>query len=138
MTPDHHNPLKSAIGRRIESAGRPATNLNYRTMQLVMAEARRMAERRERRVRYISWCVWILMAAFGIYTIIHICGASMRDGFSGIVATIANPEAWNSPSAYATITLGLIGLAIVICNCLLGPVYDRLMLRALMKHTRRH
>ena len=138
MTPYHHNLLRSAIGRRIENAGRPASNLNYRTMQLVMAEARRMAERRERRVRYISLCVWILMAVFGIYTIIRVCGTSMREGFSGVAATITSPQTWNSPSAYSTITLGLIGLAIVICNCLLGPVYDRLMLRAIMKRTRRH
>ncbi len=126
--------LKKAIGKRIERAGKPASNLNYTTMQLIMAEAARMAEKRNRRAKFAAIATWIMMAAFGIYTIVKVCGESLLNGYGSIAETLTNPAAWNTPSTHATIALGLVGLVIIVGNCIFGPLYDKLMIRELAKH----
>lgn len=133
MNPKRKSALSDAIQKRIESAGKPAHNLSYTTMQLIMAEAERRSDRRNKIMNHLAALIWIIMGGLGIFTIVKTCGSSLSQGFGAIIQTLSDPNAWDSPLTLTTISLGILGLLIMLANYTLGPLYDRLMIRELMK-----
>ena len=140
-TSDHsdrqpRSPLSDAIARRIADAGRPASNLDYATMERIRAQARIIATRRRRNARIANWAIWIIFTALMTVTIVKVCWPVMSSGYGSLFAALANPDLWSSPTTLMAIAIGTGGLLLILANTLFGSLYDRLMARAILRHHR--
>ncbi|MBO4944151.1 MAG: hypothetical protein J6C91_02675 [Muribaculaceae bacterium] len=125
--------LQRAARSRVESAGKPASNLTYTTMQLVMAEASRRARRRRRQMVWLGAASWIAGIILCVTVIAITCGATLLSDFHGVWQTISDPQMWHTPGGMASVMLGCGGLVVMLASGFIGALYEKLMIRALSR-----
>lgn len=123
--------LQRAARNRVESAGKPASNLTYTTMQLVMAEASRRARRRRRQMVWLGAATWLAGIMLCIAVIAVTCGAALLTDFHAVWQSICDPQMWSTPGAMLSVTLGAAGLVVMLASGFIGALYEKLMIRAL-------